>query len=117
MSFWKNVVNELDYQGKTRKWLASKAEFDVSTIGTGLKRDGIPQADLAIKISKALNVSVEYLVMHTSKSKEMNEKEEFINDVRLYRKYAKLIALLEAVPSEKQKPIQNAVELLLSATM
>lgn len=103
MSFWKNVINELDYQGKTRKWLASEAKFDVSTIGTGLKREGMPQADLAIRISKALNVSVEYLVIGTEKKDISKQNETFTENVRLYNKYVKLITVLESFPLEKQK--------------
>ena len=64
--FWKRVVEELEYQNKERKWLATEANFDVSTIGTGLKRDGMPHADLALKIARTLNVPIEFLVFGTS---------------------------------------------------
>ena len=39
MNFWKVVIDELEFQNKTRKWLAAEASFDVSTIGTGLFYD------------------------------------------------------------------------------
>ncbi|MBQ9205555.1 MAG: helix-turn-helix domain-containing protein [Treponema sp.] len=62
MNFWEVVVDELAYQGRTRKWLAAEAKFDASTIGTGLRRNSMPQVDLALRIAAALDVPVEYLV-------------------------------------------------------
>ena len=45
MGFWKNVDDELKYQGKERKELAAAADFDVSYIGKGIRRDSVPAAD------------------------------------------------------------------------
>ena len=61
MSFWKNVDQELIYKGKTRKELASEVNFPDSYISKGIARNSIPSADLALKISHALNVSLRYL--------------------------------------------------------
>jgi transcriptional regulator with XRE-family HTH domain len=62
MSFWKNVENELEYQNISRKDLAQRAGFAVSGISLGISNDSVPSADVAVRIAKVLNVSVEYLV-------------------------------------------------------
>ena len=82
MNFWKVVIDELEFQNKTRKWLAAEASFDVSTIGTGLKRESIPQVDLALRIAKALNVPVEYLV--TGNLKKKNSESSLPTDFQNY---------------------------------
>ena len=62
MSFWKNVENELEYQNISRKDLAQRAGFAVSGISLGISNNSVPSADVAVRIAKVLNVSVEYLV-------------------------------------------------------
>lgn len=62
MGFWKNVDEELEYIGKSRKELAAEVGFDVTNISFGIKRNSIPSADTALKISKVLGVSLEYLL-------------------------------------------------------
>lgn len=107
MNFWSVVIDELEYQGKSRKWLAAEAQFDVSTIGTGLKRNSMPQVDLALRISKALNVSVEYLVTGKTASASNEPQSE---DVHLYHKYAKTIDSLDALPDRERIPIMHLIE-------
>lgn len=107
MSFWNVVVDELEYQGKTRKWLASEAHFDVSTIGTGLKRKSIPQVDLALRISEALGVSIEYLV--TGKN-PASPKEPELEDLHKYHKYAHIIENLDSLPDRERIPIIELIE-------
>lgn len=62
MSFWKKVDEELEYLGKSRKELASEIGFDVTNISFGIKRNSIPSADTALKISRYLGVSLDYLL-------------------------------------------------------
>ncbi len=107
VNFWQVVVDELEYQGKTRKWLASKASFDVSTIGSGLKRNGLPQVDLAFRIASALNVPIEYLVTGKSPAPKSEQK---LEDLRKYHKYAKTIESLDALPDRERIPIVNMIE-------
>lgn len=72
MGFWDNVDEELKYSGMSRKELAAKANFPDSYIPKGIKRNSIPSADLALRISHVLNVSLETLL-------EMPETEEIKN--------------------------------------
>lgn len=62
MGFWNNVENECEYRNISRKELAAAAGFSVNTISTGLKRNGMPEADLALRISRVLNVPLEELL-------------------------------------------------------
>jgi len=62
MAFWQNVESEREYKNISRKELASEANFAVSGISLGLAHNSIPSADVAVRIAKVLNVSVEYLV-------------------------------------------------------
>ena len=107
MNFWEVVVDELAYQGRTRKWLAAEAKFDASTIGTGLRRNSMPQVDLALRIAAALDVPVEYLV--TGKNPP-SKKEPAPEDLHTYHKYAKTIAHLDALPDRERIPIMKMIE-------
>ena len=107
MSFWEIVIDELEYQNKTRKWLASEVCIDVSTIGTGLKRGSIPQVDLALRIAKALNVPVEYLVSGNIPSTQ--EYPENI-DLHKFHKYSKVIDNLDLLEEKERIPIIKMIE-------
>lgn len=107
MNFWAIVVDELEYQGKTRKWLASEVGIDVSTIGTGLKRKSIPQVDIALRIADALAVPIKYLVTGKAQSTKQDSTEE---DLHIYHKYAKTIENLDKLPENQRTPIINMIE-------
>lgn len=71
MNFWKKVDSELVYLGKTRKELANAIGFDAANISFGIKRNSIPAADTALKVSRFLGVSLDYLLdMSDESSKE-----------------------------------------------
>lgn len=107
INFWQVVLDELEYQGKTRKWLAAEANFDVSTIGSGLKRNGLPLVDLALRIADALNVPVEYLVTGKNPNQPDESQKE---DLHKYHKYAKTIESLDLLPENERIPIMNLIE-------
>ncbi|MBE6344229.1 MAG: helix-turn-helix transcriptional regulator [Spirochaetaceae bacterium] len=66
MGFKENLREELSYQGLLIKELASKANLNQRSLSNYLRENSsIPAADVAVKIAKALNVSVEYLVTGT----------------------------------------------------
>ena len=67
MGFWNNVLEECEYRGISRKELAQGASFSVHTISNGLKRDGMPAADIALRISKFLEIPLEKLLDETTK--------------------------------------------------
>ena len=63
MGFKENLKSELAYQDMQVKELAETTGISRHTLGNYLSvRERIPTADVAVKIAKALGVSVEYLV-------------------------------------------------------
>ena len=86
-SFKKNLREELNYQGLTVKELSAKIGIPKPTIDCYLSsRQTMPPADIAVKIAKALNVSVEFLVTGTNEQpaqnsrNHMTELDSMIND-------------------------------------
>ncbi len=62
LDFWRNVKSELEYKGISQKELAVKIDESYSTLQSWINRDRLPNAVQAVKISKTLGTSVEYLV-------------------------------------------------------
>ncbi|MDR2490871.1 MAG: helix-turn-helix domain-containing protein [Spirochaetaceae bacterium] len=70
-SFRENLRNELDYQNMTVKELSTKAGIPKPTLECYLRRRAVmPSAEAAVKIAKALKVSVEYLVTGEGDTRE-----------------------------------------------
>lgn len=77
MGFKENLRDEISYQGLMIKEVADKAGIKAGSLSNYLKENSsIPAADVAVKIAKALNVSVEYLVTgkESSLNGEINDK-------------------------------------------
>lgn len=99
MGFWENVDAERDFQNISRKELAYKANFSLTSLSTGIIRNSIPSADVAYRIAKVLNVSIEYLLEGSSKkeSKKVQENSDtFLQELqnpqtkKLVKNYTKL---------------------------
>ncbi len=111
MGFWQNVDNELAYLGKSRKELAAEAHFDVSYISKGIERNSIPIADTAVRIARALHVSVEYLLdMETPSKSKTNSKgydisTDDIEAIKSYHRNKNLINQFEQLPQQGQEMI------------
>lgn len=106
--FWKRVDEELEYKGKNRTYLASKCQFSLASFNLGVKRDSTPSAETAVKIAAVLGVSVEYLVNGTNAQKSTKSQEDA--QLRLYRKYKKIIDILESLPTAKQDSSIKIIE-------
>lgn len=77
MAFRENLKDELTYQDITVKELATKTGISKHTIDHYLTANGSqPQAELAVKIAQALNVSVEYLVLGNKESENSTKDKE-----------------------------------------
>ena len=63
MNFWEIVDSEREYKNISRKELAYLADFSINSIPTGITRGSIPAADVAYRIAKVLDVTVEYLLL------------------------------------------------------
>ena len=104
MGFKENLKSELEYQGLQLKELALKCGVSKNTLGNYLTgHNSLPAADTAVKIARALGVSVEYLV--TGK----NPKENYA--AMLPAKYKKILSAL----SYFDETDLNAVALLVTA--
>lgn len=102
-SFKENLRNELDYQGLTVKELSAKTGIIKGTLDNYLGvRASIPPADIAVKIAKALNVSVEYLVT----GKEASEKVENNN---MAKEDKSLLKELKSIPKNMQTTIKTLI--------
>jgi len=62
MSFIQRVVEELDFQGKTKSQLAESLGINNAVISMWIKRDSIPSADTALKVADFLGVPLSYLI-------------------------------------------------------
>jgi len=104
MGFRENLKNELIFNGMLVKELASEAGIHKRALDTYLlnENSSMPPADTAVKIARALGVSVEYLVT--------GEEIIFPTDIRLIlksliklnEKDRKIIAILANALTEKQ---------------
>lgn len=112
MGFWQNVEDECDYLGISRKELAEKAGFSVHTISNGIKRNGMPSADLAVKISKILNVPLEKLLEFKEDNKKTDNKD--IESQKLNRKlfsiYLPLIKKIDDLKPDSKKAVFTIIE-------
>lgn len=79
LTFWNNVKEELEYNMMSQKELAAKTDISYNTIQSWITKDRLPDAADAVKISKALNRSVEYLVTGTELSEKSSN--ECINSI------------------------------------
>ncbi len=112
MGFWQNVDDECEYLGITRKELAEKAGFSVHTISNGIKRNGMPAADLALRISKVLNVSLEKLlgVSDLDGLKKATESEKNQKNKQLFAVYLPVIEKLNKMEDESRKAVFKIIE-------
>ena len=60
--FWNKVKEELEFKLMSQKELAATTEISYNTIQSWITKDRLPDAADSVKIAKALDVSVEYLV-------------------------------------------------------
>lgn len=89
MDFKTRLKEEMEYKWFQHKELAAKANIKPRALLTYVATNpSMPPADVAVKIAKALDVSVEYLVtgedlLHNSKYAEI---QEIVNDLSCLNK-------------------------------
>jgi transcriptional regulator with XRE-family HTH domain len=104
MGFGENLKQELVYNGMLKKELAAKSGVRQRAIDTYVRtKASMPSADVAVKIAKALGVTVEYLVTgeDSPTPKEVSRITHSI--LSLNKRDQKLIALMVKAMSETQK--------------
>jgi len=103
MGFGENLKLELTYNGMLKKELAAASGVHKRAIDTYVRtRASMPPADVAVKIAKALGVTVEYLVTgeDPSMSKEINRITRSI--LNLDKRDRRLITLMVKAMSEEK---------------
>lgn len=115
MNFWEIVDSEREYKNISRKELAYLADFSVNSIPTGIARGSIPAADVAYRIAKVLDVTVEYLllggnVQSQQKINENNKNLEIIERSKKYTKNHELIDNFEKLPNNLQKSVEDLIQ-------
>ena len=112
-SFWINVKKILPYKNLEVKDLAFRANVPYSTIINGMNKNSMPLADLALKISKILNISLESLLENnalTIDSSATNKKSELQDsEINLYRKNKILIDSLEKLPEQVKLSLEELI--------
>lgn len=118
MGFWKNVKQELDYTGATRKDLAFETGISVQTINRAIERDSRPYLEDALKVARFFKKEVTYFIdsslllkseQNTSVIKKIEDDKA---NLALYRKYHSLISYCEMLPSSKSDALQQLAQSL-----
>lgn len=101
MSFRENLRDEISYKGLQIKELAAMVGISYGSFLSYVDaRAVIPNAQIAVKIAKALDVSVEYLV--TGKEPTTNSSKE---NIQPYRNFIKEISDLSEEGWSKLEPL------------
>lgn len=83
-AFWQRVENLLRAKGMRQTELSAKTGISTSTISGGSKVGNMPVADNAIKISKVLDVKVEYLVFGSNSDCPQKDVDEDLEEAFAY---------------------------------
>lgn len=109
MDFKTRLKEEIEYVGIQYKELAAKANVKLRSLFSYVAaQPSMPPADVAVRIARALDVSVEYLVEGTS-PKQAENLEIHAN---LSKKQKQLINSFEKLSVVEQKAVMNLMETL-----
>ena len=110
MNFWEKVDQERELKNLTRKELAHIAKFSLNSISTGIARNSIPAADVAVRIANALGTTVECLI-GKKKNEQVTPPQPILSDKKeaLYKKYHALIEDFDKLSPENQKAVIQIV--------
>ena len=114
-AFWTNVKKMLPYKNLEIKDLAFRAGVSYSTIINGMNKNSMPHTDLALKIAKILNMSLECLLSTDDISIESDSDELCSQaalkekELALYRKYKLLIDAIESLPLAVRDSMQDLI--------
>ena len=112
-AFWINVKKQLPYKNLEVKDLAYRAGIPYSTIINGMNKNSMPHADIALKISKILGMSLESLLGDEANlseiSNSINQNALEKRELTLYRKNKILIDALEELPTTVVDSVRELV--------
>ena len=100
-SFKDRLIEEIEYHGISKTDFAEKVGISLGTLNMYLYRNSIPSADIAVKLAKVLNTTVEYLV-----TGEQKDNLSMQNSIK-----PKIERDLESCSDETQNFLSTAVHL------
>ena len=103
-SFKDRLIEEIEYHGISKTDFAEKVGISLGTLNMYLYRNSIPSADIAVKLAKVLNTTVEYLVTGNIVSESQNHQQNYSGDIRL------IADKLSNFPPEKIRFIKKLVD-------
>lgn len=109
MNFWEKVDQERELKNLTRKELAHIAKFSLNSISTGIARNSIPAADVALRIANALGTTVECLMGQKNSQQATPPPIISAKKEALYKKYRNFIEDFDKLSLENQKAIIQIV--------
>ena len=102
MDFKTRLKEEMEYTGIQHKELASKAGIKPRALLTYVaSKPSMPPADIAVKIARALGVTVEYLVDGSDINNKIGSRE------------LHLIANFEKLPDKEKQAVERLIESLI----
>lgn len=111
MSFRENLRDELNYKDVRIKELSEKTKISIGTLNHYLaEKSTDPTAENAVKIARALGVTVEYLVTGKNPSTQNSKPQLTDEEIRIYKQNASLIKKLEQLSPASKKAIENLIE-------
>ena len=103
-SFRENLRNELNFQNITVKELSARTGIPVATLDCYVgSRATVPSVDAAYKIARALQVSIEYLIIGENSNVTKRSKKNTSQEVR------KIITWIESLNAEECRAVYNMI--------
>lgn len=105
--FRDNLKDLIEYKGIIRKELSAQTGISKRTIDTYLdSRAVLPNAEIAVKLAKALGTTVEFLVTGED---AVNHEQKLYSDFDTYRKYRKIVNELDTLSPELLQSIEAMI--------
>ena len=105
--FRENLKDIIEYKGLRTKELSALTNINKRTIDSYLdSRSVLPNAEVAVKLAKALGTSVEFLVTGED---TVNHEQKLYSDFKTYRKYRKIVNELDTLSPELLKSIEAMI--------
>lgn len=105
--FRENLKDIIECKGLRTKELSALTNIKKRTIDSYLgSRAVIPNAEVAVKLAKALDTTVEFLVTGED---SVNHEQKIYSDFNIYRKYKKIVMELDSLSPELLKSIETMI--------
>lgn len=105
--FRENLRDIIDFKGLRTKELSALTKINKRTIDSYLdNRAVIPNAEVAVKLAKALGTTVEFLVTGEDSA---NPGQKIYSDFDTYRKYKKIVNELDTLSPDLLKSIETMI--------